>query len=166
MNLVITLLVAFAGGLIGLRLRIPAGALIGSILASAIYNIVFSKGYIPLNFRLTAQMVVGGYIGLSFTRTSLLQMKNNIVPILIMVVGMFVFCIVLGLIIHKVTDIDLVTSMLGTAPGGLTEMAIIGDFLGADIALVATMHIIRISSIVLFLPTVISKVIQLLLKYQ
>jgi hypothetical protein len=166
MSTIQTLVVAVLGGLIGLRLRIPAGALIGSIVASAIYNIMSSKGYIPYNFRLVAQMVVGGYIGLSFSKSSLFQIKSSIMPLIIMVVGMFAFSILLGLFLHKVTDIDLATAMLGTAPGGIAEMSIIADSYGADVSIVASMHLIRIISIVIFLPTIIKKVLVFLLSHQ
>ncbi|MDP3386568.1 MAG: AbrB family transcriptional regulator [Eubacteriales bacterium] len=166
MNTVQTLVVAVLGGLIGLRLRIPAGALIGSIVASAIYNIMSSKGYIPYNFRLVAQMVVGGYIGLSFSRNSLSQVKSSLVPLIIMVVGMFAFSLLLGLFLYKVAGIDLATAMLGTAPGGIAEMSIIADSYGANVSIVASMHLIRIVSIVIFLPPIIRKVLVLLLDHQ
>lgn len=165
MSTVQTLFVAVLGGLIGLRLRIPAGALIGSIVASALYNILSSKGYIPYNFRLVAQMVVGGYIGLSFSRNSLFQIKSSILPLLLMVVGMFAFSILMGLFLHKVAGIDLATAMLGTAPGGIAEMSILADSYGADVSIVASMHLIRIVSIVIFLPPVIRKVLMLLLNH-
>lgn len=165
MNTILTLFVAVLGGLIGLRLRIPAGALIGSIVASAIFNIISSKGYIPYNFRLVAQMVVGGYIGLSFSRNSLFQIKSSIVPLIIMVVGMFTFSILMGLFLHKVAGIDLASAMLGTAPGGVTEMSILADSYGADVSIVASMHLIRIISIVIFLPPIIRKVLMLLLNH-
>ncbi|HBH12026.1 MAG TPA: AbrB family transcriptional regulator [Clostridiales bacterium] len=165
MNTVLTLFVAVLGGLIGLRLRIPAGSLIGSIVASALFNIISSKGFIPYNFRLVAQMVVGGYIGLSFSRSSLLQIKSTILPLIMMVVGMFVFSILMGLFLHKVAGIDLATAMLGTAPGGITEMSILADSYGADISIVASMHLIRIVSIVIFLPPIIRKILVLLLDH-
>lgn len=159
MNIILTLIAAVIGGFIGLRLRIPAGALIGSIIASAIFNIITAKGFLPLNFRLAAQMVVGGYIGLSFSRNSLIQIKENIVPLVIMVASLFVFSILLGLLLYKITNIDLITALLGSAPGGLTEMAIIADSYGADISTVATMHLIRIMSVVIFLPAIMRKII-------
>jgi len=156
-----TLVVALVGGFIGYRLKIPAGAFIGAMVASALFNIAFARGYLPFNFRLVAQMVVGGYIGLNFSRESIVQIKSSLFPIIFMVIGLFLFSIVLGIIIHKVTDIDLITAMLGSSPGGLTEMSIIADSYGADISTVATMHLIRIMSVVLFLPTIMRKVIEL-----
>ena len=67
MNIISTLLIAAAGGLIGIRLKIPAGALIGAMLAVAAFKIGTGKGELPITFRLGAQIVVGGMIGLDLS---------------------------------------------------------------------------------------------------
>jgi membrane AbrB-like protein len=163
MNVFQTLIIAFIGGIIGMKLKLPGGAFLGAMAASAIFNIVSSKGAIPYNLRLVAQIIIGGYVGLSFTKDSILQMKEIIIPIIAMVMGLFLTSILLGLFLHKVTNIDLLTAMLGSSPGGLTEMSIIADSYGADVSKVAIMHLVRLVSVVSFLPMIVKKIISLLL---
>lgn len=155
MRIFVTLLVAFIGGSIGIKLKIPAGALIGSMLLVAVFNIVSGYGELPISFKLVAQMVVGGMIGLSFTKESFVNMKNFIVPAFIMVLGLIFVSVLLGLIIYKFTDIDLVTALFAAAPGGMSDMAIISGEYGADQSIVVTMHLIRMITVILLLPRII-----------
>ena len=70
----LVLAVAVAGGLIGLRLKLPAGAMLGAMIAVAIFTVVTDLQVIPPWFKVCAQMVSGGYIGTTMTRESLHQM--------------------------------------------------------------------------------------------
>jgi|LGOV01.1.fsa_nt_gb membrane AbrB-like protein len=129
--------------------------------ASAIYNIFTANGYIPLEMRISGQIVIGAYIGLSFSKDSIGQIKELIGPIIVMVIGLFAASILLGLFISKVTGMDLVTSMLGSSPGGLTEMSIIADSYDADVSKVVIMHLTRLIGVVVILPILIRKVIEI-----
>ena len=164
MNILITLVVAFVGGIIGYKLKIPAGAFIGAMVFAAIYNIITSNGSIPLSFRIAAQIVIGAYVGLNFNKDVIIELKTIILPVIVMVLGLFVACIILGVFISKVTGVDLITAMLGSSPGGLTEMTIIADSYQADTSKVAVMHLIRLVSVVTILPIVIKKVIMIFVK--
>jgi hypothetical protein len=161
MRIIYTLAAAALGGFVGLKLKLPAGAFIGAMFASAIYNIFTASGYIPYEMRIGAQIVIGAYIGLSFSRDSIGQIKEMIGPILVMVLGLFIASILLGLFVSKVTGIDLVTSMLGSSPGGLTEMSIIADSYEADVSKVVIMHLMRLIGVVVILPALIKKVIEI-----
>ena len=50
-----TLLVAIIGGWVGIRFRVPAGAMIGSLVAVAIYNYFSQIGYMPPNLKIIGQ---------------------------------------------------------------------------------------------------------------
>lgn len=160
MRVLYTLAAASVGGLIGFKLKLPAGTFIGAMFASAIYNIFTASGYIPVEMRLCAQVVIGAYIGLSFSRESMGQIRDMIGPIIVMVLGLFLATILLGIFVSKVTGVDLVTAMLGSSPGGLTEMSIIADSYNADVSKVVIMHLMRLIGVVVILPALIRKVIE------
>ena len=42
-----TLLVAALGGLIGIKLKIPAGAIFGAMVFTAVYNMLTASAYVP-----------------------------------------------------------------------------------------------------------------------
>ncbi|WP_315114684.1 AbrB family transcriptional regulator [uncultured Clostridium sp.] len=154
-KIIYTLLIALLGGYIGIKAKIPAGALVGAMVSVAIYNIYTGKGDIPYNFKLLSQIVVGGMIGLNFTMDSVKQLKSLILPAVILVLGLTVFSLILGFIIHKVTGVDLITSLFSSAPGGITDMTLISEAYGADISKVALLHLMRLVTVITVMPIAI-----------
>ncbi|WP_053954939.1 AbrB family transcriptional regulator [Inediibacterium massiliense] len=155
-----TLVIAVIGGLIGIKLKIPAGALVGAMIAVAIYNIYTGKGYIPIKFKIIAQMVVGGMIGLNFTMDIVKGMKELILPAFILVIGMTIFSIGLGFLISKFTGLDIVTALFSCAPGGITDMTLISEAYGAQTPKVAILHLMRLISVITILPMIIKRFVQ------
>lgn len=151
-----TLLVAGLGGVIGIKLKIPAGALIGAMIFVGIYNIVTGQGNIPINMKILAQIIVGGMIGLNFNMETVYGLKDLIVPALILVLGLTVFSIFLGFIISKLTGLDLITALFSCSPGGLTDMTLIAEEYGAETPKVALMHLMRLITVITVLPVVIN----------
>ncbi|TCO77494.1 AbrB family transcriptional regulator [Marinisporobacter balticus] len=150
-----TLGVASIGGFIGIKFKIPAGAFIGAMIAVAIYNICTELGTLPSNFKLAAQIVVGGMIGLNFTMDTVHALKDLIVPACILIVGLTFFSIGLGFIISKLTGLDLVTALFSCSPGGLTDMALISEAYGAQTPKVVLLHLMRLITVIMVLPIVI-----------
>lgn len=151
-----TLLVAGLGGIIGIKLKIPAGALIGAMIFVAIYNITTGRGEIPFNMKILAQIVVGGMIGLNFKMETVYELKNLIAPALMLVLGLTVFSICLGFIISKLTGLDLITALFSCSPGGLTDMTLIAEEYGAETPKVALLHLMRLITVITVLPIVIN----------
>ena len=155
-KIIYTLIIAGIGGFVGFRLKIPAGALVGAMVFVAIFNIFFEKGKIPADFKIIAQTIVGGLIGLNFTRESINGVKELIGPALIIVVGLLVACVIIGLLVAKFTGMDLVTALFSSAPGGLTDLALISEAYGADISKVALLGLARMVTVVTALPLIIN----------
>jgi membrane AbrB-like protein len=154
-RLVLTLLVGASGGLLGYFLRIPAGAMIGAMLAVGIYNCLGFQSYIPTGFRTAAQILLGCMLGLSITRQTFHDIKLIIGPALIVIFSALIFCFVLGFVLHKFFGLDWATAFLGSSPGGMTELSALAMDMGADAPKVALLQLIRMLSIVVFLPTII-----------
>lgn len=160
-KIIVTLLVATAGGLIGVKLKIPAGAMICSMFSVAIYNIFFAEGYIPSNFKIAAQIVVGGMIGLRFTKDTIMELKTILAPATVTLIGLTAFCVLLGYLLHKFTGMDLTTALFSTSPGGLTDMSLLADSYGADSPKVVVMHTMRLVTVVTIVPLIIKYLIKL-----
>ncbi|MDK2868716.1 MAG: hypothetical protein PWP51_1869 [Clostridiales bacterium] len=154
LKVVYTLLVAAIGGLIGLKLKIPAGTLIGSMVAVGLFNITTGQGTVPVNLKIGAQIVIGGIIGLNFTMDMIRQLRLMIVPALILIVGLTTFCLALAFIIHKTTGMDLMTALFSCSPGGLADMSILSEAYGAETAKVVVMHALRLMTVVMIFPVI------------
>ncbi len=151
-KLIVTLLVATAGGLLCHQLKIPAGALIGSMVAVALLNIFFSRGFVPKNFQIVVQILAGAMIGTRITKSTILELKTIVVPAIIIVIGVVVINFTIGLLIAKFSKMDLATALFASAPGGQTEMTIAAEAMGADTPKVAVLQLLRLISVVTFLP--------------
>ena len=126
--------------------------MIGSLIAVAIYNYFSQMGYMPANLKIIGQIIIGGTIGMNFTKSSLAEMKQVVFPAVISVVILLTVGVIAGYILHKVAGIDLITALLGTSPGGLTDMTILAAAFEADTIIVSSIHLVRLFSVILLMP--------------
>ncbi|MEA4882284.1 MAG: AbrB family transcriptional regulator [Clostridia bacterium] len=154
-KLLITLVVAAVGGLVGVRLRIPAGALLGAMIAVGAYNIASTQVYVPAAVKIVAQILAGAVIGVQINRDTIVGFKDLALPAIILVLGMFFVNLAVGLLIARVSKLDLVTSLFASSPGGITEMTLAAQALGADTPKVALLQSLRLISIISFMPIVL-----------
>ena len=71
---------------------------------------------------------------------------------LINTIGLIAAMFVCALFVSKITGIELITSILAFAPGGIAEMATTSIVLQADSTLVVAVQVLRILTIWLLLP--------------
>ena len=109
----------------------------------------------PTQLSRTLQVCSGAYIGIRLDRAAIMQMDALIIPLIIMVVGIMFFVFVVPLIIHKVTGLELTTCMMASTPGGVQEMSLLSEELGADTPKIAVMQTCRLMSVIMFFPTMI-----------
>ncbi|KAF0194005.1 MAG: membrane protein AbrB duplication [Bacillota bacterium] len=155
-RIALTLLIAALGGYIGIRLKIPAGALVGAMLAVAVSNLGFGfSGEIPTNFRTIAQIVVGGILGLSITRQTVSELRTIALPVAVLVFSMIGLSLVAGFILAKVTGWDMATAFFSSSPGGMTEMTLASMSFGADTPKVALLQLVRMISVISLMPLIL-----------
>lgn len=153
-KVIYTLLIAVVGGIIGIKLKMPAGAFIGALIAVATFNIATGLGSLPVSIKLGAQMALGGLIGLNFTMETLRNLKYMILPAFILIIGLTAFSILMAFVIHKVTGMDLMTALFSSSPGGLADMSILSEAYGAETPKVVVMHSMRLLTVVVFFPII------------
>lgn len=158
-NILITLVVATMGGIFGSRFKIPAGALVFSMLSVAIFSLLIKPIGLPQNFKIGAQIIIGSIIGSGFNREILGNMVKYFLPVLVSVLFMLSVSIFVGFLFHKITGLDLATALFSTAPGGLTDMVLIADELGAKTGIVVMVHFIRLVTVISFFPIIIKKIV-------
>jgi membrane AbrB-like protein len=146
----LTALLALCGGLLFRHLGIPAGAVLGSVVFVALTNLRYDAAVLPAGFKYGVQAGIGCYVGVQMTRQSLLILQDAALPVLLLIVTSLIYTYLCALLLYRVSAFDFTTCMLMCSPGGLNEMSIIADDLGADAPKVAVMHSIRILSIVAF----------------
>ncbi|WP_130890577.1 AbrB family transcriptional regulator [Fusobacterium ulcerans] len=159
-KIVITMVIGIISGFIGYFAGIPAGAMSVSMAGVAAYNIKSNKAFMPIKLRQFIQVLGGALIGAKMTMGDLLGLKTIAVPVIIVISGFCLMNLILGIMVYKISDFNIPTSMFSAAPGGISDIAIIAGELGADTPKVAVMQFIRLVSVIAFYPILIKIIIQ------
>src|SRR5574344_2034134 len=152
-QMILALLVAFCGSLIFIYLHLPLPWLLGSIFATSIL-IRFQRIPIqsPKLFSAPTRILIGLAIGSAFTPAILNYIPQYTISLLL-VVPFTILVIFFGTYYYyKVLKYDLKTSYLGSMPGGVIEMVIIGQELKANTAKITLMQSSRLFFVVVSLP--------------
>lgn len=154
-NFIFTLAIAVTGGIVGKLLAIPAGILLFSMIAAIYINIFMNKAYIPLWTKRLAQVLSGAFIGCSIDYNSVLELKYIVIPSIIIVLGYFINCFVVGRILNKAFKMSLKESMLAATPAGATDMALISSDIGVNNTDLVVLQIVRLITVIAIFPQVI-----------
>ena len=157
-----TLLIGIAAGLLGKLSRMPAGTMSFSLIAVAVANITGFAKPMPIWLRRLAQVFSGCCIGVSVNPQDLSQLKNMVIPAVILCAAYLANCILVGLLIHRLLRISLRESMLFLSPAGATEMALIAADMGITDANLSVLQICRLVSVNVVFPQLFRLVMLLL----
>ena len=162
-SLFLTLFIGSIGGITGYLLQLPAGPLIGSMLAVGISNCLGFKSYMPANVRVICRIIVGCLLGLNLNPKTIMELKTIFLPALIIVSFLFFAGCFIGFVVHKTCKMDIYTAILGSSAGGLTELSILAESIGGDGPKVAVIHLVRILTIITSVPFILTLLEKLLL---
>lgn len=155
MNVLIVTFFCIIGGSIGKKLKIPAGAMLGSIFVMVVYNFFFKEIILPGNFKILVQTLTGAYIGSKIGIEDIKGLRYILKPALTILFTMVILNFVMVFFIIKFTDMDFVTAVFATSPGGLPDMAIIAYDFGADVSIITILQLVRLLSVIIIIPSMI-----------
>lgn len=156
-NLTVTLILAFLGGLLLQKKRVPGGMMLGSVTVVALLNINTNLVEIPGEFRFVAQCIAGAYIGMTVKKKDLGKLRTFIRPTLTLLLGLFITNLLVGILIHLVSPLDLLTSFLSAIPGGISDTPLIAADLGADATKVTVLQFVRLISGLAMVPMMVKR---------
>ncbi|MDF2930593.1 MAG: putative ammonia monooxygenase [Anaerospora sp.] len=148
-----TFLQALAGGTVFYLLNLPLPWTLGPLAAILVIQLGFQKVvYWPAALRKGALVVLGITMGSPFTMTTARQIADQLPVMLAATVATIAFSLLMGYITHKRTGVDLASSLLGSVPGGLSQMAVLSKELNADATVVTFMQTLRLLAVVFTVP--------------
>lgn len=150
-----TLAAAATGGWLFKSLGVPAGAMIGAIIATIVLNLTAGGAFVPPALKRYARIGVGCYIGIRLEREFLLHLDALIFPVLTVLCGITLFTVIMAFVISHVFKYDLITSMLMCIPGGITEVSVIAEEFGVDQTKIMSVHSLRLICVVGLFPNLI-----------
>jgi membrane AbrB-like protein len=135
-----------------LWLRIPAGALVGSLVAVGTLRLLGAPtAEVPGSVRRAAQILIGAMLGVSFSWDDLL-VGELLLPAVALTALLFALSVAVAWTIVRTAGWSWTAAVLSTAPAGMTELSLSADALGLDASAIATLHLIRITTVVLGVP--------------
>lgn len=144
MQLLLTILCALAVGYLLDRVHLPGGMMIGAVIGSCLLGVITGQANMPGPAKTIAQIIAGAFIGSGITRDDVRQMKTVVKPALILIPCLLAINITGGLLIYRVSDLDLMTALMCCVPGGISDIPMIAADMGADPSVVVTMQFIRL----------------------
>jgi len=149
------LVLGLIGGLIGAKLRIPAGTLVGAMLTIVLFK-MFTKLHweIPRNFTFILQVFLGIAVGASFQPALIQVMKKIAWPVVISCVVLVATGALLAVIFTRLGILDMGTAYLGTSPGAMSALIVLALDSPGQPMLVVCFHFFRVIFVILTAPLI------------
>ena len=153
----ITLCSALAGGALFSLLHLPIPWLLGPMLTSLVGSNIVKKYYSwPGQMRNAGMIIVGYTIGLSLTGAALKGMVRELPAMLMMTVLLLLFCAGIALVVSKLSGMNYRTILLGSIPGGLTQMLVLAEETeDINLTVVTVIQVVRLIMIIVCVPLLI-----------
>lgn len=135
-------------------LHMPLPWTLGPLAASACW-VVFIKSpvYWPKKLRNWGMVLLGYVMGSPFTLEVGHHMLQQFPIILLITIMTIAFCLLAGYITGRYSGIGLTNSMIGSLPGGLSQMSVICEGVpGTNASIVTLMQTIRVITVVIVVP--------------
>jgi uncharacterized protein len=141
------------GFVLARALRIPAYALVGPMVLSALVHALgITHSRPPVWLVAAAQVVVGAMVGSRFDGAAPSMVGKAMILAVFATAVLLVMAAAFGEAVEATLGIPFSAALLAFAPGGLAEMSLIALSLDIDAAYVSSHHIVRIFMIVLAAP--------------
>lgn len=156
----VTLALALAGGGIFTVIHAPLPWLLGpmafAFLGARVLKKYKMKPLWPGYLRNSAMIAIGYSMGLSITAKTLAEIGKQLPTMVLMTVLLMLFCLLIGWTVSKLSGQPLPTALMGSIPGGLSQMIILAeDTPGIDLTIVTFMQVSRLMMIIFCVPMLI-----------
>lgn len=98
------------------------------------------------------QMILGIELGQKLNLSVLSVLREHWLPVGFMLIFSIVMALVSGYVLFRFSRTDMMTSFVGTAPGGLSAMPGIAQEVGANTAIVSLIQLTRVLLVVMTIP--------------
>ena len=149
----IYLVLGTLGGLLGSRLKISGGTILGAMFAVLIYKVLADKPWpIEKEFALIVQILIGVMVGASYTPEIGRMLLKVAFPIIVSTLILVVAGFMVSLALAKLGVLDAATAYLGTSPGAMSALISLAADSEANPAVVAAFHFVRVVFILVTAP--------------
>tara|TARA_B100001989_G_C24324257_1_gene356690 strand:+ start:141 stop:653 length:513 start_codon:yes stop_codon:yes gene_type:complete len=155
-NLIFYIITGGIFGTLALKTGLPGAPLAGALIGASVLSISDKVGIAewPIGTRTILEIGIGTVIGTSLTKDSLVDLQSLWRPAILITFTLVTTGLAVGLWTSRLLNINVITTILGAAPGGISGMSLVGSEYGVGAA-VATLHAVRLITVLLILPLVV-----------
>jgi membrane AbrB-like protein len=157
-KIILLLVIAAAGAASFKKLKVPGGALIGSMIFTLAANsLLIHYDELPNWFVFLLQVFAGIVIGQEIDKGFLSELKKTALPGVISSLGLIISALLLMAGLHRFCNWDLATAWLAMCPGRMVDMVLIAETVKADSFKVLLAHLVRQILVMIFTPVVLAR---------
>jgi uncharacterized protein len=144
------------GGLAGIASQAPAGGIMGALAGSAAFRLLTGRAVPVRAFQLVVQVLAGVIIGLQVSGEFFGQLARLAGAGAVIVSVQVLLWPLMSWMLARLFGYDLATATLASTPGGLSGVVVTASEAGADEVVVTFVHLVRLSTIVVFVPVFVA----------
>lgn len=130
-------------------LQVPAGAIVGAVLGSAVLNNARPGKPLGRKVRVGGLVLLGSIAGVRLDAQSLGVLATLLLPLVVGALLLLGVSALLSLALVRWFGLDPVTAIFACAPGGAGEIATMAEDAGARTGVVLAVHLVRVLLVVL-----------------
>lgn len=152
-TLLILYLCGIGGIWVGRWLKLPSALFLGPFLMSLLvfWGLPVSVT-MPHSVFMTGLLLLGLSTGVKFNRKVAKKLLKAVILEICLVISLIIACFGIGYGFHLLTQVDTMTAILGSTPGGISAMMATAIELGGNTGLVMAMQMTRMLLILLLIP--------------
>ena len=144
---------AVAAGILAKKIHLPTPGLLGPILVIGSFMVAeWPVPHMPGILNILAQLSLGIYFSFMMNFSSSRAMGKFIIWSLFTSLCLLLCCAGLSVLLSRWHDISFLTAFISLAPGGMAEMALVGQAVHADLSIITGYHLFRILFILFIIP--------------
>lgn len=150
------LIVSLIGGFGGYKLKIPAGTLIGAMVAVIAFKLIIKSDWtMPKHFGFLIQVLLGLMVGASFHVSLLPVFQKILLPVFISSIVLVGTGFLTAIFFTKTGLLDINTAYLGTSPGAMAVLIVLALDSQINVAIVTCFHLFRLIFVILTAPLIL-----------
>lgn len=158
----IVLFAVLGGSAAGYKVGFPAGAMVGGLLFGLVAKAVMHLGLDPkvgvLSF--ASQALVAYVLVRGSDFSSLEELPKYLPAALGYSFLLLIFTLAMAWIFSKICEMDFLTSLFATTPGGLTGIAVVAVDIGADPTISVLFNLCRIVTVLIVVPIIANIIVK------
>lgn len=147
--------VIILAGAVAHHLRVPLGWMLGPLVAAAALSVLGMRFYAPIQGRKFGQLVIGTAIGLNMSPEVVARLLSWLPVMLVVTVLSILVCAAASVLFARIARVDTVSAYYAMLPGGLAEMASVGEAQGGRADVIALSQTFRVALTVLLMPPLV-----------